>query len=348
MISFLHGADLHLDSPFSGLPAEEAAHRRSLQRSLPMALTELANSRGCQMLLLAGDVFDTTHPAPETVEALQAALAAFRGRVFIAPGNHDPYTERSVWATAKWPENVHIFKGAAEAVTLSQLGCRIWGGGFTESANYDGLPRVTGDGFTQIGLFHADPETDGPYRTLTRRQIADSGFDYLALGHIHKAAMPRKEGRTWYGWPGVTQGRGFDETGRKGVFLVTLDGGECKAEFVPLPGLRYEILMLPAGLDPETVIPADSENVIACLIRTGEDDGAAFPDLSGRFYGLEVRDETVPQRDLWADCGSMTLKGLALKQLKAQYDEAASEARRQKAELAARYLLAALEGREAP
>lgn len=348
MISFLHAADLHLDSPFAGLPAEEAAHRHGLQRRLPMALTELAGHRGCQLMLLAGDVFDTTHPAPETVEALQAAFAAFRGRVFIAPGNHDPYRSNSVWATTQWPGNVHIFKGAAEAVTLSELGCRVWGSGFTESANYDGLPQVTRDGFTQIGLFHADPETDGPYRSLTRQQIADSGFDYVALGHIHKTAMPRKEGRTWYGWPGVTQGRGFDETGVKGVFLVTLDAEDCRTEFVPMPGLRYEILMLPAGTDPETVIPADSEHVIACLIRTGEDDGMAFPDLSDRFYDLEVRDETVPPRDLWADCGSMTLKGLALSRLKTQYDEAANEAQRQKAELAARYLLAALEGREAP
>lgn len=348
MISILHGADLHLDSPFSGLSAEQAAMRRKLQRQLPMRLVDLANRRNCQLLLLAGDVFDGSNVRPETVEALQQAFAAFRGRVFIAPGNHDPYTDTSPWAVAPWPENVHIFKGAAEAVILSDLGCRVWGGGFTSSHCYDGLPAVNGEGFTEIGLFHGDPETEGPYRSLTRRQIEDSGFAYLALGHIHKTAMPRQLGRTRYGWPGVTMGRGFDETGIHGVFHVMLDGTDCKTEFVPVPGPRYEIIHLPVGTDPETVIPSDSENVIACLIRTGQSDGTDLPDLSDRFLALEVRDETVPERDLWADCGSGTLKGLALDRLKQRYDGARTESERQQVRLAAGYVLAALEGREAP
>lgn len=348
MISLLHGADLHLDSPFSALPPEQAALRRKLQRQLPMHLAELANRRGCQLLLLAGDVFDSAHVRPETLEALQQAFRAFRGSVFIAPGNHDPYGEDTPWTTVQWPSNVHIFRGAAEAVTLSELGCRIWGGGFTSSHCHDGLPAVTGEGFTEIGLFHGDPETEGPYRSLSRQQIERSGLDYLALGHIHKTAMPRQAGRTWYGWPGVTMGRGFDETGVHGVFHVLLDETGCKTEFVPVPGPRYEILRLPVGTDPETVIPPDSENVIACLIRTGRSDGTVLPDLSSRFYALEVRDETLPERDLWADCGSGTLKGLALDRLKQCYDDAKTESERQQVRLAAGYVLAALEGRDAP
>ena len=347
MIKFLHGADLHLDSPFSGRSPEEAAHRRSLQRQLPMALTAMANSRGCQLLLLAGDVFDGS-PSPQTVQALQEAFRAFRGRVFLAPGNHDPYTETSVWATQTWPDNVHIFGGGAQTVTLPDLGCRIWGGGFTASHCRDGLPRVESEGFVEIGLFHGDAETDSPYRPISRQEIADCGLDYLALGHIHKRAMPRKVGATWYGWPGVTQGRGFDETGKCGVFITELDKHSCKTEFLAVDGPRYEVLYLPAGADPETVIPADSENVIACLIRTGEDDGTPLPDLKNRFYDLELRDETVPIRDVWADSGSQTLKGLALTRLRTLYEEAKTESDRQKAHLAAQYVLAALEGRDAP
>ena len=347
MIKILHGADLHLDSPFSGLSPEEAAHRRSLQRQLPMTLTNMANGRGCDLMLLAGDVFDGA-PSTRTVQALQEAFRAFRGRVFIAPGNHDPYTETSVWATQPWPDNVHIFKGPAEAVTLPDLGCRVWGGGFAQPHCRDGLPRVRSDGFTEIGLFHGDPETDSPYRPISRLEIAESGLDYLALGHIHKRSMPGKAGTTWYGWPGVAQGRGFDETGWCGVFYTELDRQSCKTEFLPVDGLRYEILYLPVGADPETVLPSDSRQVIACIIRTGEDDGMALPDLKDRFYALEIRDETVPARDVWADCGSQTLKGLTLTRLKALYDAAKTESDRQKAHLAARYVLAALEGRDVP
>ena len=70
MIKLLHGADLHLDSPFSGCSPEEAVRRRSLQRQLPMALTTMANRLDCRLMLLAGDIFDGT-PSPRTVQALQ-------------------------------------------------------------------------------------------------------------------------------------------------------------------------------------------------------------------------------------------------------------------------------------
>lgn len=76
MIKLLHAADLHLDSPFSGLSPEQAAARRKEQRELPAKLAELCRIHGCDALLLAGDVFDGESVAPETVEALLAAFAA--------------------------------------------------------------------------------------------------------------------------------------------------------------------------------------------------------------------------------------------------------------------------------
>ena len=121
MLQILHAADLHLDSPFAGLSPEQAAQRRGLQRQLPGQIVDLANDRGCQLLLLAGDVFDGERVCPETIEALQAAFARCRARVFIAPGNHDPYDSRSPWACASWPANVHLFTGAQECVTLPEL-----------------------------------------------------------------------------------------------------------------------------------------------------------------------------------------------------------------------------------
>ena len=90
MIKLLHAADLHLDSPFSGLSPEQAAARRKEQRELPAKLAELCRIHGCDALLLAGDVFDGESVAPETVEALLAAFAACPCPVFLAPGNQPP------------------------------------------------------------------------------------------------------------------------------------------------------------------------------------------------------------------------------------------------------------------
>ena len=343
MVRILHAADLHLDSPFSGLTPEQAAARRKLQRQLPGKIVELANERNCGLLLLAGDVFDGARVSPETVEALVTALGQFRGQVFVAPGNHDPYTDRSPWAMTLWPENVYVFTGKARSVTLPD--CRIWGGAFTGSDCFDGLPQVSDDGCLQIGLFHGDPETPGPYRHMTAADIAACGLDYLALGHIHKTRLPVRTGRTWAGWPGAAMGRGFDECGPRGVFYTELDKAFCRTEFLPLPGPRYEKITVAYGETPR--LPEDSQSVICRLTVTGEADDPDFEGLrkalEPKFLALDLRDETVPTRDIWASCGDGTLRGLTLSALKLQADGG-----NDLSELAARYVLAALEGRDAP
>jgi len=347
MLRILHAADLHLDSPFASLSPEQAAQRRALQRKLPQALAELCARKQCDLLLLAGDVFDGELVCPETVEALQAAFKACPAEVFIAPGNHDPYTASSPWALCQWPENVHLFTGAMEAVSLPRLRCRVWGAGFRERTAFELLHPIpkADDGFLEIGLFHGDPLHTGDYHPISGEVLRTCGLDYLALGHIHKTCLPRKAGRTWVGWPGAAMGRGFDETGEKGVFCVELDSGGCQTEFLPLPVPQYRILNLSAE---NVTVPPEYVGSICRVILTGEAWDFDETTLDGQFLSMELRDETVPKRDLWAECGENTLRGLTLKTLKLRYDSAKTAEERQLAVLAAKYALAALEGREQP
>ena len=91
----LHAADLHLDSPFRGLGAGKGRQRRQESRELLDRLADLANSRRAELVLLSGDLFDGAEVYRETLEQLRAALGRIRCPVFIAPGNHDPYTSQS-------------------------------------------------------------------------------------------------------------------------------------------------------------------------------------------------------------------------------------------------------------
>ena len=210
------------------------------------------------------------------------------------------------------------------------------------------IPRNR-DGFLEIGVFHGDAVYASVYHPISRELLETCGLDYLALGHIHGMQLPRQYGRTWCGWPGAAMGRGFDETGEKGLFLVALDRGICETKFLPLSMPRYEILRCPAG---HIQIPPHCEQSICRLILTGESEPVDVEQLHGeladRFLSLEIRDETTPPLDLWASCGDGTLRGLTMENLKARYDRAATEEERQMAILAARYALAALEGRELP
>ena len=134
-IKILHAADLHLDSPFEGLPDAKAAQRRAEQRQLLMRIAQTANSEHVKLALFSGDLLDTGSAYMETGESLIGALGSIDAPVFIAPGNHDWYSPRSPYARLKWPENVTIFSHPhIECAALPDEKLRVWGAGFTDSS----------------------------------------------------------------------------------------------------------------------------------------------------------------------------------------------------------------------
>lgn len=360
MIKFLHAADLHLDSPFAALSPERAAQRRKEQRAAVMELAELANAQGCGLVLLAGDLFDSDNAYPETLEALACAFETCAAQIVIAPGNHDYAADGSAYRTEKWPENVHIFtKNTVECFEFPALGCRVYGAAFTSAYASNLLAGFTAerDGKRNLMVLHGDvTNPQSPYNYISRAEIAGSGLDYLALGHVHAASGLLHEGQTAYAWPGCTMGRGFDELGEKGVYIGTLDESGCSLEFCPLSGRKYALLRVAAGDDALAAVlaalPENTREDIYRIVLTGEAEKPGLTELwkalEGRFFSLSLRDETTPKVELWACTGEDTLKGIFLRELRQRYDAAATpEEKRQIAE-AARLGLAAMEGREAP
>ena len=180
MIKFLHTADLHLDAPFAALSPEQAAARRQEQRELLTELAEVANTHDCDLVLLAGDLFDSAGASDETLLALRRALASIRAPVFISPGNHDCLLPGSAYLTERWPENVHIFKtDAIEAVELPEKQLRVYGAGFTarhERPLLEGF-RAKADGWTNLMVLHGDAtQAASPYNPITPEQLAASGL----------------------------------------------------------------------------------------------------------------------------------------------------------------------------
>ncbi len=256
-LKILHTADLHLDSPFEGLPAGKAALRRGEQRELLARLSELVRTEGVQLVLLAGDLLDSDNTYYETGEELVRCLSGIGVPVFIAPGNHDFYTPRSPWARLKLPANVRIFtKSEITCVELPQLDLRVFGAAFCEKRSgplLRGFSAEKKPGMRNLLVLHGEVGVkDSAYNPITEEELAQSGMDYAALGHIHKASGLRRAGRTWYSWPGCPEGRGFDETGEKTVNLVTLSGdGACRLETRGIALRRYEKLTVDVtGADP--------------------------------------------------------------------------------------------------
>lgn len=361
MLKLLHAGDLHLDTPFRSLPPREARRRRAEQRRALDALRDLAVARGVDLALLAGDLFDAQTVYPETVEALAAALEGFPCPVCIAPGNHDPFTDRSPYDTYPWPDNVHIFRSEAVAsLTFSDLGARVYGCAFTSPVREnDPLAgfRAPQDGLVNLGVFHTQVGKTGPYAPIDPASLAGSGLTYAALGHVHQATAPDAKAPTPWAYCGCLMGRGFDELGDKGACIVTIDGGRVVGwELVPLAQSRYVLLEVDVtGQDPQAALldALDGHREDYCRVKLQGEAATLDPALlaqaaQGRCRTLELKDETVVPLDIWRRVEEETLTGLFLQEMRRRIQTAEDSAASANLQLALRYGLAALEGREAP
>lgn len=313
-MKILHAADLHLDTAFVGHSEAAAQYLKKKLLSVPEQIAQLCRQHNCDILLLSGDLFDGP-VSRESIDAVKKALSAVQIPTFITPGNHDFCTPGSPYLAEIWPENVHIFtKPVMESYPLAALDCRVYGAGFTSMDCGALLENFRAEGTERwhIGILHGDPlQRNSPYCPISQAQVAESALDYLALGHIHKAGQ-FVAGETLCAWPGCPMGRGNDETGEKGVYLVTLEES-VSIEFLPLNTPRF--------YDLETEVTTNAEDALRCVLPpvgsedfyritlTGECepfDGLSFPD----FPHLQIRDNTIPPVPLWDTLGQDNLEGI--------------------------------------
>lgn len=349
-LKILHSADWHLDSPFAGFPEGQRTLLKKEQQKIPGKIADLCRREDCDLVLLSGDLFDGK-ASRDTLDIVKAELKRCGVPVLITPGNHDFCAPGSPWLEESWPENVFVFTGGLESVTIKGLNCRIYGAGY-QSMDCPGLLenfRAEGDERYRIALFHGDPtQKNSPYCPITSAQVKNSGLNYLALGHIHKAGAFRA-GSTLCAWPGCPMGRGWDETGEKGVCIVTLtDTAEIHA--VSLDTLRFHELEVEVGenaaLALEDALPAagSSDFYRISLTGSGEVDLDALKRALTAFPNLELRDKTEPPVDIWADSGEDTLEGVYFTMLRRAMEADPENARH--IQLAAEISRKLLQGKE--
>lgn len=351
-MKILHSADWHLDAPLSGHSEENAAVLRRELRKIPEKIARLCKAEACDLLLLAGDLFDGPYTR-ESLTAVRSALGGLQIPVIITPGNHDFCGPDSPYVKEQWPENVHIFtKAKLESKVFPELGCRIYGAGY-ESMDCPGLLKdfhIEGEERWHIGVLHGEVSASSNYCPMTREQIKQSGLHYLALGHIHKGGSVRAE-QTLCAWPGCPMGRGFDELGAKGVIIARLEQG-VQASFVPLDTPRFYDEEVDVGENAAdtlaTLLPAVDSSDFYRITLTGYSTGLDIPKLTAEFLhipNLQLRDETLPELDLWSNVGEDTLEGVFFGMLK-NSSESESEILSRRARLAARIARQILDGQE--
>lgn len=351
-MKILHSADWHLDAPLSGHSEENARLLRRELRKIPEKVTKLCKAEDCDLLILAGDLFDGAYTR-ESLTAVRTALENVKVPVIITPGNHDFCGPDSPYVKEEWPDNVHIFKKAQiESIAFPELNCRIYGAGY-ESMDCPGLLKdfhIEGGERWHIGVLHGEVSAASHYCPMTREHIRQSGLHYLALGHIHKGGSLRAD-ETLCAWPGCPMGHGFDELGAKGVILARLDQG-VQASFIPLDTPRFYDEEVDVGENAAdtlaTLLPAVDSSDFYRITLTGYSAGLDLKKLTAEFShipNLQLRDETLPELDLWSNVGEDTLEGVFFGMLK-NSSESESEILSRRARLAARISRQILDGQE--
>ncbi len=241
-MKFLHTADLHLDSAFCLSSATEAAARRERQREVLREIFVAARAEKCDMVLIAGDLFNSIYVSPETKELCLRLFADFEKPIIISPGNHDPYVDGSFYGREDIPDNVYIFSSdELQFFDFPELDTTVAGYAFLSGALAESplaaQPPVRHN--QRIRLLCAHAETDLPtsnYAPIPSSVLARLGYDYIALGHIHKYTELAENIR----YCGFCEGRSFDEQGDGGVLIVTTDGlGTPSVERRVLSRVRY-------------------------------------------------------------------------------------------------------------
>jgi DNA repair protein SbcD/Mre11 len=359
-LRFVHTGDLHLDSPFLGLgqavPERIATALRDATLRSWERIVRLAIDSHVDAVLVAGDVFEGANRTLRAQVAFRDGLDQLaRERIpsFVVTGNHDPL---SGWEPAvTWPDLAHRF-GAKEVTSRPILRdgvelAKVHGisyGVRDVTRNLAASFRRDGDESFAIGLLHANVgglEGHANYAPCSISDLAASGMDYWALGHIHRHGVLRAADPTVV-YCGNPQGRDPGEADPRGCYVVEVDGrSRIQPEFRPIDVVRWQRLSVPIdGIATEEALiqavgdaleaAADTaeRSIVALVTLTGRGPlhatlrrSGILPDLhmlvrerfgvGERFAWLEsIRDETRPSIDLAARRQAGDLLGEALRE----------------------------------
>lgn len=294
-LTFIHAADLHIGAPFRGLRALSDEWARRLVDAIPAAwdrVVEAAVSRDVDFVVVSGDIFDSVRASYRDYLRFFDGLNRLDAEgipSYLCTGNHDPL---SLWqqdffalppsATMLAADRPDFALYEREGRPLAIIGGRgypnkVWSPNENIAAGItlDDALRVLGPRAAEapfaVGVLHTGLTLDPVKAPTDPQELLRAGFDYWALGHIHKRwmddpAAPR------LAFSGCIQGRDVRETGPRGVNLVTLStAAPPKVTFIPTASVVWEKVRVDAS---------DCANIPALVAKTMRELFAVNGDAS--------------------------------------------------------------------
>lgn len=307
-MKIIHTGDIHLGSPMGGLPTDKAKIRQAEIVDGFRRLCMYARENNVQAVLIAGDLFDAQTAPSLRADVLAAVANAAPVCFFYVSGNHD----KNAFAGENLPQNLYLFSKnhgwhsyeLPENVAVTGIdACHL------RAEAYAAL-RLLPERFN-IVMLHGDIARTQGADGVCLQQLQNRNIDYLALGHIHIPMMnaERLDGRGRYRYCGCLEGRGFDECGKRGFFLLEVRGGRLVDErFISLAKrdvtlCRADISACGSYYDMETAalnaLSAVKKEDVVKLVLVGSHEAGLRKDvtllsarLSERFFHVKVVDES--------------------------------------------------------
>lgn len=341
-VKIVQSGDFHLDSPLALHHMEFRKKRREELLQAFSGIIDHSVKISADLLLLTGDIFDSKRVTQITLEFLHKEMDRFPGRIFISPGNHDPYTSESPYAYHKFPDNTHVFR-EYEEIFIPELDCLVCGQGFTDQ--YEEENQLKGktpvhEAEIRILVMHGEVTTGtNIYNPITRESIERSGFSYVALGHRHDFSGILKAGQTSYAYAGIPEGRGFDELGDKGIIVGSIYKDGTNLSFRKMNRRSYRQLPVDVSdllttdeITRRILSQIEQKNDIYKITLTGEVPSYVSINVSDIEKELEYKlsDFSLTDRTMVKDrfeaFGDNTLKGLFMRTIEEKREASTSDA----------------------
>ncbi len=274
-MKIIHCADLHLDSKMeSNLDRDAASMRRDELLDTFENMVDYAAREQVRVIMIVGDLFDKPNVRKVAKQRVVEQIKAHPEIDFCyLRGNHDQ------------SDLIEELKADDEISNLRLFGTEVW-----TSYDYDevvitgmelvkensqtlGMNLVLDQNRFNIVMLHGqESDYQGKDKTeiINLSMLRNKYIDYLALGHIHSRKEERLDERGVYCYSGCLEGRGFDECGEKGFYLLEVEGGKMESTFVPIAKRQlHEVNVL---VDPQMDMPEIIRIAKESVVNISSDD----------------------------------------------------------------------------
>lgn len=303
---FIHMADIHLGAvPDRGKPW---AQKRSeeIESTFCRLLGETVK-QGVDLILIAGDIFHRPPLKRELKELNYRLESAAPVQIVMMAGNHDFIGENSNYRGFSWAENVHFFdREQMDSFYLENLDTWVYGLSYEhreiERPLYDRVCPLDRPGY-HILLAHGGDEKHVP---MQKKQMMAAGFDYIALGHIHKPEII--SGGMAYA--GALEPIDRLDTGAHGYIYGEINEEGTRIQFCPAACREYKNLVLESDTDmtggemehwlAQQIQIEGAENLYNVILKGYRDADIIYDTerMSRQENVVSVKDETLPWFDV--------------------------------------------------